>query len=63
VHVGNSYFSQYYGGMGGTYYPIPSETVSYFAPSAAIVAPVQVRYGFFGRTYIRSPYFHTSFNY
>jgi len=59
VSVGNSYYGQGY----GTYYPIPSETVSYFHPSAAIIAPVQVRYGMFGRTYVRSPMFRTSWNY
>lgn len=61
VEVGNSYMGQVYGGMGGTYYPIPNETVSYFHPSAAIVAPVQVRYGMFGRTYIKSPYYRVGF--
>jgi hypothetical protein len=62
VPVGNSYYGQYYGGMGGTYFPIPSDTVSYFHPSAAIIAPVQVRYGLFGRTYVRSPMYRVSFN-
>ena len=61
VQVGNSYYSQTYGGVGGTYFPIPSETVSYFHPSAAIIAPVQVRYGMFGRTYVRSPYYRLGF--
>jgi hypothetical protein len=63
VSVGNSYYGQMHGGMGGTYYPIPSETVSYFHPSAAIVSPVQVRYGLFGRTYVRSPFYRVSWNY
>ena len=45
-----------------TYYPIPSSTVSYFHPSAALVAPTRVHYGLFGRTYVRSPLFRLSFN-
>jgi hypothetical protein len=55
VPVTNSYYGQ---GYQGTYFPIPNEAVSYFHPSAAIVSPVQVRYGFFGRrTYVRSPFY------
>lgn len=59
VQVGTSYWGPGY----GTYFPIPSETVSYFHPSAAIVAPVEVRYGLRGKVFVRSPMFRTSFRY
>jgi len=63
VQVSNSYWSNSYGTLGGTYFPIPSETVSYFHPSAAIVTPVQVRYDMFGRTHVRGPMFRHTFRY
>ena len=63
VQVTNSYYGQQYGGFGGTYFPIPSTAVSYFHPSAAIVTPVQVRYGMFGRVHVRGPMFRSSFTY
>jgi hypothetical protein len=44
-----------------TYYPIPSATVGYFHPSAAIVAPAHVHYGLFGRTYVRTPFYRVGF--
>jgi hypothetical protein len=43
------------------YYPIPSSTVSYFAPSAAIVAPANAHLGWFGRQVIDTPFYKARF--
>ncbi|HVJ83580.1 MAG TPA: hypothetical protein VNC50_21115 [Planctomycetia bacterium] len=40
-----------------SYYPIANPWVSYYAPSAAIVAPATVHYGLFGRANVRTPFY------